>query len=67
MATNAIIGPNESLCDTEEKKKNPAVLVSTYLVSEFAVFKEPQLVLPVEIVPINVAEVHLQQKTSADN
>lgn len=34
----------------------------SYLISELAILKEPELVLPVQIASINVAEIHLKGK-----
>lgn len=42
--------------------EQPPIFVSTYLISEFAVFEKPELVLPVQIVSINVVKIHLEQK-----
>lgn len=39
-----------------------SVFLFSYLISELAIFKEPELALPVQIVSINVAEIHLKEK-----
>lgn len=33
----------------------------TYLISKLAVLEQPQLVLPFQVVSVNVAEIHLKQ------